>query len=201
MRTIVLLLVVLAANAPKVLAASDPYADISRMRIAFMHVRSVVAVERLGSGSLATVEYASPNRYHITMRASQIVLAGNAEYTKRTGSAWSRSPDGAEHQALMQAAWNLAGPPGVDIHKLFTITSLGSKKMDRESVRGYLLHDAAGAYDAIVWIGPNYLPVAASIEMPDQTLRIHYIAYNTSVLIATPMDGGGNATSVSLQRP
>ena len=49
-----------------------------------------------------------------------------------------------------------------------------------------MLHDAAGAYDATIWIGPTYLPVFASIQMPDQTIKIHYINYNASVDVAMP---------------
>ncbi|HEX4014003.1 MAG TPA: hypothetical protein VHX17_08965 [Candidatus Cybelea sp.] len=186
MRSIILVLTALALTAPKALAAGDPYADISTMRVAFSHVRSVVAVQRYSSGELATVEYASPNRYHVTMHASQIVLAGNVEYDRKAGSAWKRSSNGAQHQALLSAAWNIAGPTNIDVHKLFTITSLGSKKIEGTTLRGYLLHDAAGAYDATVWIGPTYLPIYASIQMPDQTIKVHYIAYNTSVDVAMP---------------
>ncbi len=184
----------------RVSAAHDPYADLNVMRLAFAHVRSVVAVERFGTGETATVEYAKPNRFHITMRRSQIVLAGNVEYDKKIGGVWKRSPNGAEHQAMLSAAWNLAGPTDIDIHKLFTITSLGTRKMERATVRGYLLHDTAGAYDEIVWVGPNYLPVMASIQMPDQTLWLHFIAYNTSVIIATPNNPNAFGADVSVKR-
>lgn len=201
MRSITLLLIAFALTAPRALAASDPYADISRMRLALTHLRSVVAVERFSSGELATVEYVSPNRYHITMPGSQIVLAGNVEYDKRAGGHWKRSPNGAEHQALLGAAWNLAGSTDIDVHKLFTITPLGAKTVDRTPVRGYMLHDANGAYDEVVWIGPTYLPVAASIQMPDQTLNIHYIAYNTSIMIAMPQTPRQPATTVSARMP
>lgn len=186
MRSIILILVALALTAPRAFAASDPYADISTMRVAFSHIRSVVAVQRYSSGEFATVEYASPNRYHVTMRRSQIALAGNVEYDRQIGGVWKRSPNGAEHQALLSAAWNIAGTPNVDVHKLFTITSLGSKRIDRTTLRGYLLHDSAGAYDATIWIGPTYLPVFASIQMPDQTIKVHYINYNASLDVAMP---------------
>jgi hypothetical protein len=194
MRSISLILLALALTAPRAIAASDPYADISTMRVAFSHIRSVIAVERYSSGEFATVEYASPNRFHVTMRASQIALAGNVEYDRQIGGVWKRSPNGAQHQALLSAAWNIAGTPSVDVHKLFTITSLGSKRIDRTTLRGYLLHDAAGAYDATIWMGPTYLPVFASIQMPDQTIKIHYINYNASVDVAMPQPGVGGTT-------
>ena len=186
MRTISFLIIALALTAQNTAAAGDVYADVSSMRVAFAHVRSVTAVERFSSGDVATVEYLSPNRYHITMPSSQIVLAGNVEYSKQTGGVWKQSTNGAEHQALLTAAWELAGPPSIDIRKLFTITALRTKTIDGAPVRGYLLHDTTGAYDEIVWIGPNDLPVAARFEMPDQTVDVHYINYNASVLIATP---------------
>jgi hypothetical protein len=186
MRTISFLLLAVALGAPISAAASDPYADVSAMRLAFVHVRSVVAIERFQTGDVATIEYASPNRYHITMPSSQMILTGNVEYSKRVGGVWKRSPNGAEHQALLSEVWELAGPPSIDIHKLFTITSLGAKTIDREPVRGYQLHDIAGAYDEILWINPNDLPVVAIIEMPEQTVKIHYVDYNASVLIAMP---------------
>ena len=186
MRTISFLLLALALSVQRTAAAGDPYADVNGMRFAFEHVRSVVAIERFQTGELATVEYASPDRYHITMPTSQIILAGNVEYSKRIGGAWKRSPNGPEHQALLAAAWQLAGPPDIDIRKLFRITALGTKTIDREPVRGYQVHDIAGAYDEILWINTNDLPVVATIEMPEQTVKIHYVDYNASVLIAMP---------------
>jgi hypothetical protein len=185
MRTISLFFVALALTVQSA-QARDPYADVAAMRIAFAHVRSVVAVERFSSGQLATIEYTSPNRYHITMPGSQIVLAGNREYTKPAGGTWKRAPDGGEHQALLNATWQLAGPPSSDVRKLFTITALQPKVLDGAPVRGYMLHDAAGAYNEILWIGANELPVQARLEMPDQSVTIHYIAYNASVLTARP---------------
>jgi len=201
MRSISLILVALALTAPRAIAAGDPYADISTMRVAFSHVRSVVAVQRYSSGEFATVEYASPNRYHVTMRTSQILLAGNVEYDRQIGGVWKRSPNGAQHQTLLSAAWNIAGTPNVDVHKLFTITSLGSKRIDRTTLRGYLLHDAAGAYDATIWIDRTYLPVFASIQMPDQTIKIHYINYNASVDVAMPQPPGVAGTTVGDRSP
>lgn len=201
MRSIILLLITLALTAPQASAASDPYTDISTMRIAFSHVRSVVAVERFSSGGFAAVQYASPNRFHVTMPGSQFVLTGNVEYDKRAGGTWKRSPHGAEHQALLAAVWNVAGPPNVDVRKIFTITSLGTKTVHRERLRGYMLHDTGGAYDATIWIDPTYLPVVASIEMPDQTLKIHYIAYNTSVDVAMPQSPKAGAATVSERSP
>lgn len=198
MRTVTLLVVALALTAASAAAARDPYADVSTMRLAFSHVRSVVAVERFSSGEVATVEFASPNRFHITMPQSQIMLAGNVEYTKSVNGGWKRSAHGAQHQALLNASWYLAGPTDIDIHKLFTITSLGTKRTDHASVRGYMLHDTAGAYNEIVWIGPNYLPVAASIEMPDQTIKIHYVAYNSPTMLAMPNVRYGHSGDVSM---
>jgi hypothetical protein len=199
MRTIILLLVTVGLTAAKAAAISDPYAEMSTLRLAFAHLRSVVAVEHFSSGQTATVEFASPNRFHITMTRSEILLTGNIEYAKRAGGVWKRSGSGAQHQALLSAARYPAGPTGIDIHKLFTITPLGMKKLDRELVRRCLLHDTSGAYDEIVWIGRNYLPIAVAIEMPDQTLKIHYVAYNTSIVIAMPYNGMGGASSVSMR--
>ncbi len=186
MRTLTLLLFGLALTAQPAAAATDPYADVSTMRSAFTHVRSVVAVERFSTGQTATVEFASPNRYHIVMPRSQIILAGNVEYARANGGSWRRAPHGAEHQALLQASWQLAGPPNIDIHRLFTITALGTRTIDNAPVRGYLLHDANGAYTETIWINANNLPAAARIEMPTETVDIHYINYNASVLIAKP---------------
>ncbi|MGC1379756.1 MAG: hypothetical protein WA814_01890 [Candidatus Baltobacteraceae bacterium] len=185
MRTVSLFLAALALTAQSA-AARDAYAEVSAMRVAFAHVRSVVAVERFSSGQIATIEYAAPNRYHITLPKSQIVLAGDVEYAKPAGGAWKRSPNGGEHQALLSAAWQLAGPPNADLRRLFAISPLGAKLVDGAPARGYLLRDTAGAYDEILWVGANELPVAARIEMPDQTLSIHYIDYNSSIMIAMP---------------
>jgi len=131
MQTFSVLLAALALTGQN--AAADPYADVNAMRVAFTHVRSVVAVERFDTGETATVKYAAPNRFHITMPRSEIVLAGDVEYSRRAGATWQRSSEGPEHQVLLMAAWQLAGPPELDIHKLFTITSLGT-----ESVAGCL---------------------------------------------------------------
>ena len=120
------------------------------------------------------------------MPQSQIMLAGNVEYTKNVTGVWKRSSHGAQHQGAFERLVVFAGPTDIDIHKLFTITSLGTKHTDHASVRGYMLHDTAGAYNEIVWIGPNYLPVAASIQMPDQTIKIHYVAYNSPTMLAMP---------------
>jgi hypothetical protein len=156
------------------------------MRIAFSQVHSATATERFASGDVATVQYKSPNRYSITMPAAQIVLTGNTEYAKRTGGQWAQSPRGPEDQAMLQAVWQLAGPPEIDIHKLYKIASIGTKTIDGTPVRGYRLHDMNGAYDETIWIGSNDLPVAARIEMSGKLIDIHYTGYNASTLIATP---------------
>jgi hypothetical protein len=186
MQTIPVLLAALALTGPIAAAADDPYGDVNAMRVAFTHVRSVVAIERFNTGESVVVKYASPNRFHIAMPRSEIVLAGNVEYAKQPGRPWKRSPDGAEHQVLLMAAWQLAGPPELDIHKLFTITSLGTKTVAGSPVRGYRLHDTAGAYDETVWINADNLPVAARIASSEQTISIRYTNYNAPAMIAMP---------------
>jgi hypothetical protein len=104
MQTYAVLLTALALTGQNAGAAPDPYADVNAMRVAFTHVRSVVAVERFNTGATATVRYAAPNRFHITMPRSEIVLAGDVEYSRRAGAPWQRSSEGAEHQALLMAA-------------------------------------------------------------------------------------------------
>lgn len=84
------------------------------------------------------------------------------------------------------AAWQLAGPPELDIHKLFTITSLGTKSVAGGPLRGYRLHDSSGAYDETLWINADNLPVVARIESSEQTISIHYTNYNAQALIAMP---------------
>jgi hypothetical protein len=186
MQTIPALLAVLALSGQNAVAGPDSYADVNAMRAAFTHVRSVVAVERFNTGETVVVKYAAPNRFHITMPRSEIMLAGNVEYAKQPGRPWKRSPHGAEHQVLLMAAWQLAGPPDLDIHKLFMITSLGTKNIAGNPVRGYQLLDTAGAYDETVWINADDLPVAARITSSEQTISIHYTNYNASAMIAMP---------------
>ena len=186
MRTICGLIVALSL-ATTVARAADPYAAIAAMRSAFAHIRSVTAIERFSGGTSATVSYSAPNRYRIQMPGSELLIVGNAEYASVHGHGWTRGAHGKEHQALMHAAWQLAGPVGVDVHKLFRVTFLGNKEIDGASARGYILHDLTGAYDEVLWIGPNDLPMRATIQMPSETVRINYIAYNASVLIATPL--------------
>jgi len=186
MQTFSVLLAALALTGQSAPAAADPYADVNAMRVAFTHVRSVVAVERFDTGETATVKYAAPNRFHITMPRSEIVLAGDVEYSRRAGAIWQRSFEGAEHQVLLVAAWQLAGPPELDIHKIFTITSLGTKSVAGAPLRGYRLHDTSGAYDETLWINADNLPVVARIASSEQTISIHYTNYNAQVLIAMP---------------
>lgn len=186
MQTIPVLLAALALNGQNAVVGPDAYADVSAMRIAFTHVRSVEAVERFNTGETVVVKYAAPNRFHITLPRSEIDLAGNVEYAKQTGRPWKRSPNGAEHQVLLMAAWQLAGPPELNIHQLFIITSLGTKSVAGVPVRGYRLYDTAGAYGETIWINADDLPVAARIESPEQTISIHYTSYNGSTVIARP---------------
>jgi|SRR5579862_9167357 len=186
MRTIFALIASLAVIAPAVAVAGDPYAEVDAMRAAFAQVHSAVAQERFNTGDVATVEFSAPDNYHITTANSQIILTGDVEYAKRTGGHWMKSSLGAQHQVLLTAVWQLAGPPNVDIHKLFKVTALGTKSLNGTTLRGYQLHDTDGAYDETVWIGPNNLPVTAKIDMTDTSVEIHYANYNTSLLIATP---------------
>ena len=187
MQTIPVLLAAVALSGQYAVAGPDPYADVNAMRLAFTHVRSVVATERFNSGETVVVKYAAPNRrFHITMLALEIVLTGDVEYSKQSGRPWKRSPNGAEHQVLLMAAWQLAGPPDLDIHKLFMITSLGTKTVAGGVVRGYQLYDTAGAYGETIWINADNLPVAARIESSEQTISIHYANYNTSAMVAMP---------------
>ncbi len=186
MQTIPVLLAALALNGQNAVAGPDPYADVNAMRLAFTHVRSVVATERFNSGETVVVKYAAPNRFHIAMRHSEIMLAGDVEYSKQAGRPWKRSPDGAEHQVLLMAAWQLAGPPDLDIHQLFVITSLGTKTVAGGVIRGYQLYDTAGAYGETIWINADNLPVAARIESSEQTISIRYANYNASAMVAMP---------------
>jgi hypothetical protein len=186
MQTIPVVLAALALTGPNLVAAPDPYADVNAMRIAFTHVRSVVAIERFNTGETVVIKYAAPNRFHIALPRSEIVLAGNVEYAKQPGRPWKRSPDGAEHQVLLMAAWQLAGPPDLDIHQLFAITPLGTKSVAGAPAQGYLLRDTAGAYDETLWINADNLPVAARIVSSEQTILIRYTNYNASTMIAKP---------------
>ena len=188
MRTILVICLMLAqAGMVQTSArAQDPYADVNAMRVAFSRAHSVTATERSSNGDVATVEYNFPDRFHITTARSQIILSGNIEYAKRANGRWISSPNGAEHQTLLAAVWQLGGPPNIDVRKLYTIDAAGTKTVGSTAVRGYRLHDVSGGNDETIWIGPDNLPVAAIVKMPGQTIDIHY-AYNTSVLIATPL--------------
>jgi outer membrane lipoprotein-sorting protein len=188
MRTLIVALGLITAVAAQAIArADDPYSSVDAMRVAFSQVQSATAIERFGSGEKVTVDYNSPNRYRITMPKSQIVLTGTTEYARRNGGQWLSSNRGAVHQQMLQATWQLAGMPGTDLHKLYTISSLGSREINGGPVRGYLLKDKGGAYTERVWIGSDNLPVLATIDMPDQTIRIRYSHYNASELVATPI--------------
>ncbi|MGA8533344.1 MAG: hypothetical protein WB615_04495 [Candidatus Tumulicola sp.] len=189
MRTTLVICLALAqaATAQTSAQAQDPYTAVNAMRVAFSHVRSVTATERSSNGDVATVEYNFPNRFHITTARSQIILSGDMEYAKSARGHWMTSPNGAEHQTLLAAAWQLGGPPNIDVRNLYTIVAEGTKTIGTTLVRGFHLHDASGGNDETVWIGPDNLPVAARIEMSSQTIDIHYTNYNTSVLVATPL--------------
>jgi len=168
-------------------ATQDPYTAVNAMRVAFSQIRSVTATERFSNGDVATVQYNLPDRFHITTAASQIILTGETEYDKRAAGRWTSSSHGAEHQALLAAAWQLGGPPSIDLHDLYTVEAQGTKTIGSTLVRGYLLHDTSGGNDETVWIGPDNLPVAARIVMSGQTIEIHYTNYNTSERVATPL--------------
>ena len=168
-------------------ATQDPYTAVNAMRVAFSQVRSVTATERFSNGDVATVQYNLPDRFHITTGRSQIILTGDTEYAKRTGGRWSSSHDGAEHQSLLTAAWQLGGPPSIDVRDLYTVVPQGAKTIGTTLVQGYLLHDPSGGNDETVWIGSDNLPVAARIQMSGQTIEIHYTNYNTSERVATPL--------------
>lgn len=186
MRAILTLAVALALTS-QVASADDPYSDVNAMRNAFAQVHTATATERFADGSVATVEFNAPDRYKITTPVSQIVLSGDTEYAKTNGGQWAISDKGAEHQALLQEVWQLAGPTSIDLHKLYAIRSLGSKTVGGIALRGYSLKDVDGAYTESIWIDRNNLPVAASIQLDGQTIDIHYSNYNASTLIATPL--------------
>jgi hypothetical protein len=189
MRTALVICLALAqaAMAQTFARAEDSYTAVNAMRLAFSQVHSVTATERFSNGDVATVEYNSPNRFHITTARSQIILSGDMEYVKPASGRWTPSRNGAEHQALLAAAWQLGGPPNIDLRDLYTVSALGTKTIGTTLVRGFRLHDASGGNDETVWIGPDNLPVAARIEMSSQTIEIHYIDYNTSLRVATPL--------------
>jgi hypothetical protein len=156
------------------------------MRVAFAQIHSAIAIERFSGGDVATVAYSAPNRFKVTTPQSEIILAGNVEYGRHPGGKWSQTSNGAQHQVLLTAVWQLAGPPTIDLHKLFTITPIGTKSYQGATLRGYTLHELDGAYDETLWVGSNDLPVTAQISMPGQTVEIKYSDYNTGALIATP---------------
>ncbi|HEY1429053.1 MAG TPA: hypothetical protein VGF18_05740, partial [Candidatus Tumulicola sp.] len=81
--------------------------------------------------------------------------------------------------------WQLAGPMEIDVHKLYTITALGTRTAGGQTLRGYKLHDKAIGYDETIWVGADNLPVVARISLPTETLDLHYINYNNSALVAT----------------
>jgi outer membrane lipoprotein-sorting protein len=186
MRTVLVLGLALALSAQGRAYAQDPYSAISSMRTAFSQVHAATAIERSSNGSVATVEFTSPNKYHITTSRSEIVLSGDVEYSKDSGGSWKSDRNGAEHQAMVESVWQLAGPTEIDVHKLYTITALGSKTIGGQSVRGYRLHDKAIGYDETIWVGSDNLPVVARIALPTETLDIRYMDYNNSSLVATP---------------
>jgi hypothetical protein len=186
MRTFLVLSLAIALCAQGRAYAQDPYAAITDMRSAFSQIHAATAIESSSSGNFATVAYASPNRYRITTARSEIVLSGNFEYTKRPGGSWTSSANGPEHQAMVESVWQLAGPPEIDVRKLYTITALGTKTVGGATLRGYRLHDKAIGYDETIWIGRDNLPVVARIALPTETLDIHYTDYNDSSLVATP---------------
>ena len=187
MRSLFITIAVAAAvGAPHAAWGDDPYASVNAMRQAFARVQSATATERFGTGEKATVLYNAPNRYRITTSRAQIVLAGQIEYSRYRGGSWMPSPHGAMHQQILQAVWQLAGPPGTDLHKLYTIASLGTRSIDGSVTHGYRLDDKAGGYTERIWVGSNELPVEAVLQMPGESIDIHYSAYNSSTLVATP---------------
>jgi len=167
--------------------SQDPYAAVNAMRVAFSQVRSVTATESFSTGGSATVEYNFPDRFQITTGRSRIILIGATEYVKPNAGRWATSPNGAEHQTLLAAAWQLGGPPNIDLRDLYTVDEQGTKTIGTTLARGFRLHDASGGNDEIVWIGPDNLPLTARIEMSGQTITINYSNYNHAVQVATPL--------------
>src|SRR6185437_3095979 len=149
--------------------------------------QSATATERFATGEKVTVEYNAPDRYRITTPRSQIVLTGQTEYARYRGGSWVPSPHGAVHQEIQTAVWQLAGAPGTDLHKLYDVSTLGTRTIDGTLARGFLLKDKAGGYSERVWVGSDNLPIEAVVQMPGQSIAIHYSAYNASTLVATPI--------------
>lgn len=188
MRSFAVIPAIAAAVAVPIAApGADPYAAVNAMRVAFAGVQSATATEHFTNGQTVTVLYNAPNRYRITTPHAQIVLAGQTEYARYRGGTWAASSQGAMHQQILHAVWQIAGPPGTDLRKLFAITSLGSRSVDGTVARGYALADKAGGYTERVWIGTNDLPVEAVVKMPGESIDIRYSAYNASTLVATPI--------------
>jgi hypothetical protein len=156
------------------------------MRNAFSQVHAATAIERSSNGSVATIEFTSPNKYHITTSRSEIVLSGDVEYSKDSAGSWKSTRNGAENQAMVESVWQLAGPTEIDVHKLYAITALGTKNVAGQTLRGYKLHDKAIGYDETIWVGANHLPVVARLALPTETIDIRYLNYNDSALVATP---------------
>ncbi len=63
MQTIPVLLFALALSGQNAVAGPDPYADVNAMRLAFTHVRSVVATDLFNSGETVVVKYAAPTAF------------------------------------------------------------------------------------------------------------------------------------------
>lgn len=162
MRTVSAVTIALLALAPLAAqaAASDPYAGVQAMRVAFARVQSVQLVERFPNGAVATVQLtpAEPARVSLS----------------------SVSKD----RLLLEYATQPAGDPAMDLHQQFTITSLGRKSLYGTSVDGYRLLDQTGAVETL-WVNEHNLPVAMHIEAYGESVDVLYGDYDNPALFAT----------------
>ena len=185
MRTALVICLALAqaAMAQTSARADNSYSAVNAMRLAFSQVHSVLATERFSNGDVATVKYnsriASTSRRR-ARKSSSAVIWSTSNLPLAAGY---RLETGRNTRLCSQPPGNSAARPNIDLRNLYTIVPLGTKTIGTALVRGFRLHDASGGNDETVWIGPDNLPVAARIEMPSETIEIHYTGYNTSVRV------------------
>ncbi len=160
-------------------ALANAVDDLTKMKAAFLALKSWHATEQFSNGRTITVDYVAPDRWRIQPAPNITeLLIGNSVYMVRNGKTTRVPIPGGMLQKTINSFY--VAPPDKEIKE--SARDLGMQTINGQTLHAYSF--TTHGTPVTMYVGSDLLPVVSVVKDPKVTTTITYSDYNGPIDIS-----------------
>jgi hypothetical protein len=161
------------------IASANAVADLTKIKAAFLALKSWHATEQFSNGRTITVDHVAPDRWRIQPAPNITeLLIGNSVYMVRNGKTMHVPIPGGMLQKTIDSFY--VAPP--DNENKQTARDLGMQTINGQTLHAYSF--TTHGTPVTMYVGSDLLPVVSVVKDPKVTTTITYSDYNDPINIS-----------------